>query len=85
MHKAKPHKGIVKRIKVSAKRKLVRKSSFAGHLMTGKSGLRRQRLRRDKIITGRARRTILRKLGLKTAWPYPPARTAAGGQSEKGA
>ncbi len=73
MHKAKGHKGTLKRIKVTARRQLKRRPSYAGHLMSGKSGLRRQKLRRSKTIGGAMRRTMLKKLGYKTAWPYPPA------------
>lgn len=82
MHKAKTHKGTLKRITISARRKLRRKSSYAGHLMSGKPGTRRQRLRKAKNITGGTRKNMLKKLGLKTAWPYPPGKTAT---AEKGA
>lgn len=79
MHKAKPHKGTLKRLTISARRKVRRKSSYAGHLMSGKPGTRRQRLRKIKNVDGGMRKRILKKLNLPTAWPYPPqaGRTAA--------
>ena len=46
------HKGLRKRFKLSANGKPRFKKSFAGHLMSGKSGRRRQRLRRAGILTG---------------------------------
>ncbi|MBK9119676.1 MAG: 50S ribosomal protein L35 [Phycisphaerales bacterium] len=51
--KAKPHKGLKKRVKLSATGKPRYKKSFAGHLMSGKSGRRRQRLRRVGVLTGK--------------------------------
>ena len=50
MPKMKRHKGIVKRIRVSAHRKLKYNKSNAGHLMSGKSGDRRRRLRKDDTV-----------------------------------
>ncbi len=46
------HKGLRKRFKLSATGKPRYKKSFAGHLMSPKSGRRRQRLRRPGILTG---------------------------------
>lgn len=46
------HKGLRKRFKLSANGKPRFKKPFAGHLMSGKSGRRRQRLRRAGILTG---------------------------------
>lgn len=42
--KFKPHKGLVKRVKVTARGKVKRKASFGGHLMSGKSSRRRRRV-----------------------------------------
>jgi large subunit ribosomal protein L35 len=50
--KRKVHNGLRKRLTVSARGKLRYKKSFAGHLMSGKSGRRRQRLRRKASLTG---------------------------------
>ncbi len=52
MPKLKVHKGLRKRVKVSARGKVRFKRSFAGHLMSGKPGRRRQRLRRKAALTG---------------------------------
>ncbi|HOW19869.1 MAG TPA: 50S ribosomal protein L35 [Phycisphaerae bacterium] len=46
MPKQKTHKGLAKRVKVTARGKVVRRHTFRGHLMSGKSGNRRRRLRR---------------------------------------
>lgn len=45
MPKMKTHKGLTKRIKVSARGKLRYNKSNAGHLMSGKDGNRRRRMR----------------------------------------
>ncbi len=52
MPKQKTHKGLQKRVKVSARGKVICKRPGSGHLMTGKSGTRRQRLRRAHEIVG---------------------------------
>jgi large subunit ribosomal protein L35 len=59
----KTHKGLKKRVKVSAGGKVTFKRSFAGHLMTGKSGRRRIRLRRKAGLTGALHVRVLRALG----------------------
>ena len=43
-HKHKTHKGLAKRVRVTARGKVKRKASFGGHLMSGKSGKRRRRV-----------------------------------------
>jgi large subunit ribosomal protein L35 len=63
MPKFKPHKGLRKRVKVTARGKLVRKMSFAGHLMSHKSGSRRRRLRRIVVLGGKVSENIKRALG----------------------
>ncbi|MBM4019715.1 MAG: 50S ribosomal protein L35 [Planctomycetes bacterium] len=50
MHKAKSHKGIRKRMRLTRKGKVVRRRAGAGHLMSGKSGARRRRLRRKAAV-----------------------------------
>ena len=45
MPKMKRHKGLAKRVKVSATGKVMHKKINAGHLMSGKNGKRRRRLR----------------------------------------
>lgn len=46
MPKMKTHKGLVKRIKVSARGKVRYNKSGAGHLMSGKSSSRRRGMRK---------------------------------------
>ena len=60
--KQKVHKGLRKRFKVSARGKVRYGKSFAGHLMSGKSGRRRQRLRRTVTLTGAVADNIRRAL-----------------------
>jgi large subunit ribosomal protein L35 len=40
MPKQKTHKGLAKRVKITASGKVKRKKAFGGHLMSGKSGNR---------------------------------------------
>ncbi|RIK62827.1 MAG: 50S ribosomal protein L35 [Planctomycetota bacterium] len=47
MPKMKRHKGLAKRVRVTASGKIKYKKSNAGHLMSGKSGNRKRRLRQD--------------------------------------
>jgi large subunit ribosomal protein L35 len=60
----KPHKGLSKRVKVSAGGKVRYKKPFAGHLMSSKSGRRRQRLRRPGGLTGQIADNVRRALGV---------------------
>ena len=60
--KQKPHKGLRKRFKLSANGKPRYNKSFAGHLMSGKSGRRRQRLRRTVTLTGAVADNVRRAL-----------------------
>ena len=63
MPKFKPHKGLRKRVKVSAKGKIVRKQAGKSHLLSNKSGKRLRRLRRTDLIRPEFTRTLLRALG----------------------
>lgn len=63
MPKFKPHKGLRKRVKVSAKGKIVRKKAGKSHLLSNKSGKRLRRLRRADLIRPEFTRTLLRALG----------------------
>jgi large subunit ribosomal protein L35 len=65
MPKFKPHKGLKKRVKITARGKLMRQMSFGGHLMSGKSGQRRRRLRRRAPLVGRCGENVRRALGEK--------------------
>jgi large subunit ribosomal protein L35 len=62
MPKMKPHKGLLKRVRVSARKKVVRAKAFRGHLMSGKSGRRKQRLRRRVTVTGKLADNLLRAM-----------------------
>lgn len=63
MPKLKTHRGLKKRVKVSPKGKIKRQKAFAGHLMSGKSGNRRRRLRKKTLVTKNYTKTMLRALG----------------------
>jgi len=52
-NKMKTHKGARKRLKVSATGKVRYRRSFAGHLMSGKSGNRRRRLRKNAYLSAK--------------------------------
>ena len=65
MPKTKPHKGLKKRVKITASGKVARRMSFAGHLMSGKSGNRRRMLRRSVVLVGQTAEKAKRALGLK--------------------
>ncbi len=43
-YKRKTHKGLAKRVKVTASGKVKRKASFGGHAMSGKDSRRRRRV-----------------------------------------
>jgi large subunit ribosomal protein L35 len=61
--KLKTHSGLKKRVKVSPNGKIKRQKAFAGHLMSGKSGNRRRRLRRKTLVSKSYTRAMLRSLG----------------------
>ena len=63
MPKFKPHKGLRKRCKVTATGKIKRKRTYAGHLMSGKSGDRRRSLRKPTLIRPEFTKQLLRALG----------------------
>jgi large subunit ribosomal protein L35 len=65
MPKLKTHKGTAKRVKVTKSGKIKRGQAFHGHLMTGKSGARRRRLKRSVIATPGDARRLARLLGLR--------------------
>lgn len=60
--KRKPHNGLRKRFTLSGTGKPRYKKSFAGHLMSGKSGRRRLRLRRRATLTGAIAKNVARAL-----------------------
>ncbi len=65
MPKLKTHKGVAKRVKVTKKGKIKRHQAWHAHLMTGKSGNRRRRLKRPVIMCRSEARRLGRLLGLR--------------------
>ncbi|MGR3309693.1 MAG: 50S ribosomal protein L35 [Candidatus Brocadiales bacterium] len=63
MPKLKTHKGIKKRVKITAGGKLKRSKAFAGHLMSGKPGKRRRHLRKSGLIPDSKTKTYMHLLG----------------------
>ena len=63
MPKMKTHKGLKKRVKVTATGKVKYKPANAGHLMSGKSGDRCRSMRKRSILKGTIRRRIKVALG----------------------
>lgn len=62
MPKQKTHKGVAKRVKVSARGKVRHKPASSNHLMSGKSGNRKRSLRKPRFIEGAFARTLKRML-----------------------
>jgi large subunit ribosomal protein L35 len=60
MPKQKPHKGLLKRVKITGRKKVLRKKAFRGHLMSAKSGARCRRLRRRLVVEGALGKNLLR-------------------------
>jgi large subunit ribosomal protein L35 len=63
MPKMKTHKGLKKRVKVSARGKVRYDRSFAGHLMSGKSSNRRRSLRKPGFLTGANAKRVKTAIG----------------------
>ena len=63
MPKLKTHKGRAKRVRVSPNGKIKRRKAFAGHLMSGKSGDRKRKLKRTALVSKGFTRSMLRALG----------------------
>lgn len=63
MPKIKPHKGLKKRVKVTATGKIIRRKAGKGHLMSSKSGNRRRALGRPTTVAKSDRKSTLRLLG----------------------
>ena len=57
MPKQKTHKGLSKRVKITAAGKVKRKRSCGGHLMSGKNAKRRRRVGSSAIMTGTTAKT----------------------------
>ena len=62
-YKFKPNKGVLKRIKVTAKGKIKTRHPGGRHLLSHKSGNRRRYLRRAMILSSAERATIREAIG----------------------
>ena len=62
MPKQKTHKGLSKRVKITASGKVKRKRSYGGHLMSGKNAKRRRRIDSPALVAGASAQTIRAKL-----------------------
>ena len=63
MPKMKPHKALLKRVKVTGTGKVVRKQANKGHLMSTKSGSRRRKLNKTVLVDGADMKRMKRMLG----------------------
>jgi len=63
MPKQKTHKGLSKRVKITATGKISRSRCGGGHLLSGKNAKRRRRIKGSAIITGTAAKAIRIQLG----------------------
>ncbi|MEK6798481.1 MAG: 50S ribosomal protein L35 [Planctomycetota bacterium] len=59
MPKLKGHKGLKKRVRITATGKVKYKAPNTGHLMSGKSGNRKRRLRSRAVLKGTVRKAIV--------------------------
>jgi large subunit ribosomal protein L35 len=50
MPKMKTHKGLAKRVKVTARGKVKRHKAFTGHLLSGRAGRRHRRLHQTALM-----------------------------------
>ncbi len=63
MPKMKTHKGIRKRVKLTASGKVRYKRSFVSHLMSGKSGNRVRRGRKPSFLSGAIAKRVREMVG----------------------
>ena len=63
MPKQKTHRGTAKRIKVTAKGKLLRRNAFRNHFLEKKSASRKRNYTKETAISGKSEKTIKRQLG----------------------
>ncbi len=63
MPKNKTHKGLAKRVKVTARGKIKRRKAFTGHLLSGRSGQRLRRLKKAALMPKADTRKALVVLG----------------------
>jgi large subunit ribosomal protein L35 len=62
MPKQKTHKGLSKRVRITASGKVKYKRSCGSHLMSGKNAKRRRRIDSSAIVTGAFARSIKAKI-----------------------
>ncbi|MCK4913945.1 MAG: 50S ribosomal protein L35 [Planctomycetes bacterium] len=63
MPKQKTHKGLAKRVKVTASGKVKSKGAGSGHLMSSKNAKRRRRISTPSIMNSASAKTAKIKLG----------------------
>lgn len=63
MPKQKTHKGLKKRVKITATGKVKRKRANGSHLMSTKNAKRRRRIGDSSVVQGKAAKTIKTLLG----------------------
>lgn len=63
MPKQKTHKGLAKRVKVTASGKVTRRKSNSGHLMSGKTAKTRRGLRKSTLVSGLKAKRLKELLG----------------------
>ena len=62
MPKQKTHKGLTKRVKITASGKVKHKRTGGGHLMSGKNAKRRRRVSSTAVVTSAMAKTAKIKL-----------------------
>lgn len=65
MPKQKTHKGLAKRVKVTARGKVKHRRAGGSHLMSGKNAKRRRRIGRPAVVQSANARTMKAKLGAR--------------------
>lgn len=62
MPKNKPHKGLLKRVKITKTGKVLHKACGTGHLKSGKTSKRLRQLRKDTVISNSGAKAASRML-----------------------
>lgn len=63
MPKQKTHKGLAKRVKITAKGKVKRRKSFKGHLLSSRNGKKIRQLRRTDLMPKAEAKKVRQALG----------------------
>ncbi len=61
-HKQKTRKSVAKRVKITARGKVLRTTAGKGHLLTGKSRKRKRQLRGSSLLSAADRRRVLTQI-----------------------